>query len=365
MSRFHLQYAALLALTPVAAPAGNIVWVSDQFVVNTAASDNEGGAEGRFGVGTGPYADDGLVALLRAAGHTLTHYNPPASPAVLSDADIAQLNTFDLVILSRSLGSASFDTAAECEAWNVRITKPVLSTNVFLVRRVRLGWFTGTSGNGETGGNVYTTGLTFADPASPAAAWLLANAEAPGGTTTESIYRRITTFVNADRGQNFMTGTHVPVAGSTVVARAAVNSGHAVVMIPGGSVAQAADATTSNGGTSQVLGGFRMLFTAGNQEPSVAPENVFGNAGFNNLTRAGEAMFLRAVQLAINGGVVPGGPGITAGAGGLAVTLTWSDPAWRIQASDSPAAGGWEDVPGASPLTVPVDRAKRFFRLWR
>ena len=55
----------------------------------------------------------------------------------------------------------------------------------------------------------------------------------------------------------------------------------------------------------QVLGGYRLQFLAGNRESATAPNNGLGSAGYENLTPEGEQMFLRAVTLALNKGVVP------------------------------------------------------------
>lgn len=352
---------SLLLWATIPAQAGTICWVSDQLPVNSGTSDNNGGTVGRFTSGTGPYADEGFISLLTGAGHTVTRYNPPDTPTVLSNADVAQLNTFDLVVLTRALNSSALDSAVEAEAWNVRITKPLMCTNVFLVRRIRLGWFTGTTGNGELGGNVYSSALVFPDISNPASAWLTQGTDMTGDTTTESLYHQITSFTNPDRGQNFMTNAHLPLPGATVLATAAINGGYAAVSIPAGSTAVAL------GTTNQVLGGYRMLFTAGNQEPGTAPENVIGNAGFDNLTPTGEVMFLRAVALAMNSGVVPGPPlpELAIGRNGNAITLTWNDPLWQVEASDSMTAASWLPVAGPSPLTVPIDRNARFFRLFR
>lgn len=259
---------------------------------------------------------------------------------MVSDADVAQLNTFDLVILGRGLNSAALDTAVETEPWNVKITKPLLSTNVFLSRRVRLGWFTSTTGNGEVGGNVYSSSLVFPDAAHPVSAYLIGNTDMTGDTTTNSLSEQITTFTNPDRGQNFMTNAHSPIPGGVVLATSSVNAGYAVVGFPAGSTAVAI------GTTNQVLGGYRLMFTAGNQEPSVAPQNVIGNAGFENLTPEGEAMFLRAVTLALNRGEIPGlvKPLLSIGRSGSNIILAWEDPLWRLEASETMASQSWLPV---------------------
>src|SRR5688572_110097 len=74
------------------AGAANIYWVSDQLNAQTAT------------VGAGPYADDGIVALLTGAGHTVTRFNPPDAGAIAA-GDIAAMNAADLVIIGRTIAS--------------------------------------------------------------------------------------------------------------------------------------------------------------------------------------------------------------------------------------------------------------------
>jgi hypothetical protein len=348
------------ALVPQGGEAGNIVWVSDQLLVNSAASDNDGGTEGTFSAGAGPYPDEGFLALLTAAGHTVTRYNPPASPNIVSDTDVEELNGYDLVILGKSVNSALMDTADKAEPWNVKITQPILSTNPYLSRRVRLGWFEGAAGNGETTQNIYFSQLTFMDPSEAVAAYLIGDTALAGNDTADTLFEQITTFTYPDRGQNFIVNTHTPIAGGQVIATATANGGYAIVSFPAGATAIVA-------GVPQILGGYRLFFAAGNREPGTAPENVIGNSGFENLTADGEAMFLRAVALALNNGAVPGAtpPELTMNITGNSLTLYWSDPQWHVEASDTMAHLSWTGIAGSSPLSLPMDRSARFFRLSR
>ncbi len=351
---------AAAAFVPCAPAAPRIVWVSDLLPVNSGTSDNSGGSVGVFGPGTGPYADEEFLTLLTTAGYEVDRYNPPDGGAPVPDDEVALLNGYDLIILARALNSGGFDSLDEALPWNTKITQPILSTNVFLVRRVRLGWFTGSSGNGEAAG-LFSAHLSFADVQEPVSAHLSGAVAMTGSTTTESLWRQITTFVNADRGQNFMASNQTIVPGGTVLATAQENGGAAVAVLPAGTVVKPV-----SGGADHVLAGFRMLFTAGNQEPSVSPENVIGNAGFNNLTAAGQAMFLRAVEVAMANGQVPSSPqapALTIAQDAGNVRLEWADAQWVLEASDTLADESWEDVSQVSPATLPIAAGARYFRL--
>ena len=78
-----MKLARLLQLSLLCAAgnasAANIYWISDNLNAQTAT------------VGTGPYADDSVVALLTAAGHTVTRYNPPDAGAFPA-GDVALMN---------------------------------------------------------------------------------------------------------------------------------------------------------------------------------------------------------------------------------------------------------------------------------
>jgi hypothetical protein len=319
--------------------ARHIVWVTDNLQVSTNIIDDPGDAV----LEDGPYPDTGFVNLLRSAGYTVTRFNPPQSnnPPVaanvpLSEADVTFLNSADLVIIGRCLLSSAFDSNAETWPWNVQITKPLLSTNVFLSRRVRLGWFGG-SGNGETAGHNSAAGtpnpvVQFNFPSGdPVSAYLIGNTPMTGTVTDGTMYEAIppngpgggwlnttsttpgtipTEVAGAfDRGQNFMATANTVIPGCTVLATtvspfASVSGANAIATWQAGSsCAGSASFDPSNTAVQQVLGGFRMLFPAGNQEPSAA--TAIGNAGFENLTPEAERLFLRAVALTMNAGSVP------------------------------------------------------------
>lgn len=260
--RALLCLALLVAFAP-ALPAANIVWVSDQ--LNDTA---------------GQLPDQGFINLLTAAGHNVTR-------SFAATPDAGALNASSLVILGRSGASGSFDTAAETLVWN-SLTVPVLSTNSYFSRSNRLGWFTG----GPTQPDQISNPLTFSSGS--VADYLKGSSS--GGSITQAV-----TFPDSTvdiRGTSLITDT--PVTGSTTIATTLAGAVTApyIVSWPAGT----ALAGTSAG---QTLGGYRLMFLAGNRESGTAPNNGIGSAGYENLTAEGEAMFLRAVELAINKGVVP------------------------------------------------------------
>ena len=309
----HIALSCCLALGGMAEGA-NIIWVSDLLPIGSGASDNTAGAtNGVFGGGAGPYADQGLLNLLTSAGHTVTRFNPADSPTPLSAGELATLNASDLVIIGRSIASAQFDAANEALAWNTGITKPLISTNTYMTRNSRLGWFVGSTQPDQVANN-----LTFPNLADPATAYIVGSAALTGNTMTNSITTAVTYPDSAIDIRGISEITDAPVAGASVIATSAVGAatGNFIVTLPAGTVV--GNGTGPSAG--QTLGGYRMQFLVGNRESATAPNNAIGSAGFNNLTPEGEQMFLRAVALAINNGVVPVPEPGTAVLAGVALT---------------------------------------------
>lgn len=270
----HAFFSALVfaALSPLA-QAANIVWVSDQ-----ALNQNN------------ILADQGFVDLLTNAGHNVTR-------SVAVNPDVNALNAADLVILGRSVGSGAFDSADETNIWNVQVTRPLLATNSYLTRQNRLGWFIGSNLPDQV-----LNPLTFPDPTDPISAFIIGGTAMNGSSTVNSMTEAIL-FANNEldvRGTSLIIDAPIP--GGTVVASTAVGADTATFIAywPAGTVIP--DGSPASG---QSLGGFRMQFLAGNREAAAGDNGGVPNAGFENLTPEGEAMFLRAVEVAINGGVVP------------------------------------------------------------
>ncbi len=89
------------------------------------------------------YLSDGFVNLLRNAGHNVIRFNSSdAATTALTAAERTALNTNDLVIVGRDIGSGAF-TGIQGTNWNRDITKPLILMSSYLGRNNRLLWFTG------------------------------------------------------------------------------------------------------------------------------------------------------------------------------------------------------------------------------
>lgn len=298
--RLFLSFCASVFLA-ASGFAANIVWVSDMMPIGTGTSDRDGGTDGIFGPGTGPYPDQGFVDLLTSAGHTVTRFNPSNSNK-LSAEHIAQLNGYDLIILGRSISSGNFQGGGDPDAadnrayiWNTQITTPIISTNPYLTRSTHLGWFTGATLRDQV-----NNPLTFSDLSDPVTSYIVGSTAITGATMNNS-YTQAVLYPNGQvdiRGTSLITDP--PAAGAQTIATVDVNGtpAHVIVAFPEGT-------STSNG----VLAGYRMQFLAGNRESATAGDapvsNVIGSAGFYNLTADGEELFLRAIEVALNNGRVP------------------------------------------------------------
>lgn len=124
-----LAFVCLLALASPAA-AVKIAWVTFHPGDNqpSAAAATLGGLPAFT---TAP--DKGYTDLLAANGHQVTRYLTTDTP------DTNFLNTFDLVIVGRSVDSGNFELDAETRAWNSNIYKPMMLMSGYTIRNVRLG----------------------------------------------------------------------------------------------------------------------------------------------------------------------------------------------------------------------------------
>jgi hypothetical protein len=295
--------------------AANIVWVSD--------TPNNGALPGWSGPIAGT-PDDGWVTLLQNAGHNVVRYTSDDNTAnLLSAGDITALNTNDLIILGRAMGSGAFQGAQGVQ-WNTAITKPMIVQSSFLVRASRLGYFAA-----ESSLNGAPTPLLLVSPNDPESGYLVGGVPLNGSITANNYDEALE--------QNTSQTIDAPVAGGTILAKANTTN-NAIVDFPAG--------TAVRGGN---LAGYRLYFASGNREAS-----SLTTAGAENLTSSGENIFLRAVTLALNLGIAPNlgqAPAITSqpvstnGCSGLTVSLsvaaTGQDPLyyqWFLGAA--PVTGG-------------------------
>ncbi len=327
--------ALLLSLTSLlfcsSSRAANIVWVSDNPPTTFGFSGRAAG-----------FADDVFTTNFLAA-HNVIRYNATNDGTILlSPDDLAALNTNDLIILGRSMGSAPFGGNQGIQ-WNTNITKPMICQSPFLTRTAQLGWFVGSDARNGT-----PMPLTISNQFDPEAAYLFGGGPLIGATNTSGNY-------DEPLDQNTTQTIDPPVAGGNILALGYAGSpvvtNKVIVEFPAG--------TAVRGGTN---GGYR-LFVASSTRETTGVET----AGKDNLTPLGEAIFLRAVNLALNNGVAPNlgqTPAITTQPASLAacaglpaslsVAASGQDPLryqWFFNTT-TPVAGGTNATLSFSPLNA-------------
>ena len=338
LGRVASVLAAVLALSDVATVrAANILWVSDAPP-----------GSGTGGVFSGPgtsFTDQGFVTLLQNAGHNVNRFNNADGQAVLlTPAELAAINTNDLIIIGRASGSGAFQVGAgtgggpgQGSNWNAAVTKPLICMSPYLVRTIaanRMGWFLGDVGPDNTPGV-----LAAVDPTSPAVDYLFGSVAMIGANTAQ--------FFDELMDRNTSTILGAPVAGGRVLSRATFARDDTAAIVTANMIADWPAGTVVAGG-SNTLAGYRMFFAGGSRESASGPNAIPFYTGRENLTPTGEAIFLRAVQLALNSGVPPA-----------------TSPLWPVGVTAQPVAtsvgqGGAVTfsitVTGAAPRTVQWQR---------
>jgi hypothetical protein len=267
------------ALSNAVASAANIAWVSFHQDANMASA----GAMGA----TPPHTvapDKAYTDLLTANGHTVTRVlttdNAPA-------AHIAALNTYDLVIIGRSVNSGHYQTDTETVAYH-SITAPMIISSGYLLRTNRLGF---TSGN--TIPDTFVSGtstdvrLTVNNTSHP----IFAGVALDGSNTMVNPFASLVTFSGSEqRGISVNTDAVNP--GGVVLATVGTAGDPAFggMMIghwsPG--------AVMVNDGVDDMLAGHRLVFLTGSRESATAGSSEV--AGLFDLGPDGERLFLNAVN---------------------------------------------------------------------
>jgi hypothetical protein len=265
------------------AAAVNIAWVSFHAADNTPSA-----AAVTAGFTQAP--DIGYTNMLTAAGHTVTRIATSATP------DVAMLNTFDVVMISRSNPSGNFQTAASRMAW-ASVTKPMIHLGGYAIRG-------GTGGGARLG---FTNGEAIPDvPQTPTSVNLTVNAPShaifngvaiSGGVMTQPyaniVQAPVTGPPPAERGisvnTNALAGNGVLLASlpSLVTAAPPGQVGMVIGEFPGGTVMSTA------GGEVQL--GHRLVFLSGSRESGTAPTTAADVAGIFDLTTTGQQMLRNAV----------------------------------------------------------------------
>lgn len=282
--------------------------------------------------------DVAYTDLLKENGHDVTRVLTSGTP------DAALLNAFDLIIISRSVGSGDYQDPPETVAWN-GITAPTMILGGYVLRSSRLGFVTGTTIPDTTGPVKLTvnnrthaifSGITLD------AAGLMVNPYADVVTFNSGVQRGIS--VNTD-----------PVAGTgAVLANIGTDSDPAF----GGTViAEWPAGATLGNAAADTLGGHRLVFLTGSREQVITAEG----AGIFDLNADGSKLFLNAVNYMA--GTVPGAPTPTLSFArtqtGLSITFTGT-----LQSANA-VTGPWADEAATSPRPVTASEAQKFYRARR
>ena len=138
MKRIVLITAGLVAMA-ISSQSSTIAWVSFHNDPTGLPSTPAGDA------GFTQAPDIGYTDLLTGAGHTVDRF---LSQDVADDAAAAVLagtyNSYDLVIISRSVNSGHYGAEPEYTMWNELVTVPMIDMSGYTLRSSRLGYTTGT-----------------------------------------------------------------------------------------------------------------------------------------------------------------------------------------------------------------------------
>jgi len=264
--------SALLGLAVLVATAAsvqasytNIAWVSFH------PGDNQpSAAVAQLGFTQAP--DAPYTQLLSAQGYNVTRFvtQDDAPPALIN-----ALNTNDLVIISRSVASAHYQSPSETLAWNSQITKPMMILGGYVLRDNRLGFVTGTT-IPDTANNIR---LEVLQPAHPIFAGIALDAN----NVMVNEYAQIVNVFVPNWGSNVVQlGISVVTdpldGGGTLLARiASADAGpvEGTRMIIAEWPAGAALTPSDGGVRTDILGGRRMVFLTGSRERLITSERWF------------------------------------------------------------------------------------------
>jgi hypothetical protein len=266
------------ALAAKVKPKPKIAWVSYH------AADDEPHADAAA-VGFTMAPDIEYTDLLSANGYDVTRILTSQSP------DVDYLNTFDLVIISRTASSGHY-SGSGATLWN-SITAPMINLNGYTLRSSRLGITDGTT-------MVDTTGdvrLAVTDPDHPIFAGIALTDGVMDNPFAEGAVPLPTDETIISRGISINDNT-IDEEGTVLatIAEASADTGPVggmmIAELPAGATLQ-----NSSGSPDDVLGGNRLVFLTGSREP----DGVTGGqaAALYDLYPDGEQMFLNAVDYMI------------------------------------------------------------------
>ncbi|HON92286.1 MAG TPA: PA14 domain-containing protein [Sedimentisphaerales bacterium] len=222
--------------------------------------------------------DKGYTDLLKEAGYNVVRYVQTGTPNV----DLIKASA-DLVIISRSVASSSFQNAA-ATTWNT-IPVPMISMNGYINRKSRMGFNTGSTIPDSTG----DLKLAVLDPAHP----IFAGISLTDGMTTNP-YAGMVLYPDGVAARGISIVTEPPVDGAITLATVPAGSttGPAGAMI----IAEypAGTAVIHDGGAgTDILPAPRLVFLSGAREAASGKDAQ--TAGQYDLYEDGAVMFLNAV----------------------------------------------------------------------
>ena len=282
--------------------------------------------------------DVGYTELLAANGHQVTRIITSGTP------DTNLLNTFDLVMISRSVPSGDYQDAPETKAWN-GITAPTMVMGGYVLRNSRLGYTAGATIPDTTNAAVR---LSVKNPAHP----IFDGVALDATSTMVNTYATMVSFTNLLQ-QGISVNTDPVAGGGTILATIGTAGDPAFNgMVIGEWQAGAKMANTAG----DILGGHRLVFLSGSRERTITSEG----AGIFDLTLDGSKLFLNAVKYMTR----PAAPKFTsikpAADGKIAIAWTGGG---TLQTAPT-VTGPWQDVPGAtSPYTFTPTSAMLFGRI--
>ncbi|HEX7861459.1 MAG TPA: Ig-like domain-containing protein [Verrucomicrobiae bacterium] len=299
-------------------------------------------------------ADVRYTQLLRDAGHEVTRFRTSGTP------DTNVLNTYDLVIISRSVPSGDYQDPPETLAWNSGITTPTIVLGAYGLRQNRLGYYTGNN-IPDTAGPIK---LSVTDTNHPIFDGIVFDAT---GTTVND-YAVIATYTNQPQ-RGISVVTDAPEDNTTILATVGTAGdptfgGLIIGELKAGTLLDFGTTTRSN-----VLAGDRLVFLTGSRENAAdattgAAALTSEGAGIFDLTPDGARMFLNAVDY-MTGASNPDPEPPT-------LSITRSSPTQlsiqfegTLQSTPSLENPNWTTAATTSPHTVSATEPMRFYRAVR
>jgi hypothetical protein len=313
-----------------------IAWVSFH------PADDTPGAEAAA-AGFTRAADVGYTDLLKANGHIVQRIVTSSTP------DVALLNAFDLVIISRSVSSGGYQEPASTAAWH-SIKTPTMILGSYVLRNTRLGFTTGTTITDTTG----PVKLTAVDLSLP----LFTGVAFDANKTMVNTYADLVSFKGTPQlGISINTD---PLADAGKVLATVGTSSDPTF---GGMLIAEWQAGAMMANDSQdTLGGHRLIFLTGSEEQETGLTSQ--GAGIYDLFPDGAKLFLNAVSYMSGKSSNPTRPHLTISAKAGAVTIEWTG-AGTLESSATIAPANWTTVPNSpsSPYNTQATGSAQFYRV--